>query len=251
MSDPTDDKVNDRSGWVVFGFVVTAAYVAFIAWLLLLSDWVTRTAPPMANEWGDLLAGAFAPLAFLWLLIAVMVQAQELKLQRRELTLTRQGFEESRVLARAQGNEAKKQAEFIGRQTEIMVGTEEDRIRERRSAQVRAIARSIIEQISRSVDDASWKIVSSGTSELAQLQAYHKWLIDNAERTDSYFTSDAHGALLHYVAVCAEQLRNMLPSVSGDVYIELSLVNPAELADLAYLIRNRIELLNSRSTAAI
>lgn len=72
------------------------------------------------NELGDLLAGLFAPLAFLWLLIAVMVQAQELSAQRAELRLTRREFVESRKVAQAQANEARKQAEFIGAQTAIL-----------------------------------------------------------------------------------------------------------------------------------
>lgn len=41
------------------------------------------------NEFGDFLAGAFAPLAFLWLVIAVILQGRELAKQREELAITR------------------------------------------------------------------------------------------------------------------------------------------------------------------
>jgi hypothetical protein len=39
------------------------------------------------GEIGDPLAGIFAPLAFLWLVAAVLVQSQELQEQRKELKL--------------------------------------------------------------------------------------------------------------------------------------------------------------------
>ncbi|MEM7300913.1 MAG: hypothetical protein AAF468_07490 [Pseudomonadota bacterium] len=41
------------------------------------------------NELGDFLAGASAPLAFVWLVIAVFIQSLELKAQREELEQTR------------------------------------------------------------------------------------------------------------------------------------------------------------------
>lgn len=41
------------------------------------------------NEIGDFLAGSFAPLAFIWLVLAVVIQSIELKEQRNELALTR------------------------------------------------------------------------------------------------------------------------------------------------------------------
>lgn len=64
-----------------------------------------------ANEIGDFLAGAFAPLAFFWLVVTVLVQSQELKAQRHELQLTRAEFAATREVAKAQAAEAKKQAE--------------------------------------------------------------------------------------------------------------------------------------------
>lgn len=73
-----------------------------------------------ANEVGDFLAGVFAPMAFLWLVIAVIIQSQELAAQRRELRLMRCEYKENRKVATAQAEEARKQAEYIGKQTEIL-----------------------------------------------------------------------------------------------------------------------------------
>lgn len=80
-----------------------------------------------ANTIGDFLAGAFAPLAFLWLVVTVLVQSQELAAQREELELTRSEMAANRGVAEAtrlaieqQAQTAKASAEFVGKQTEIM-----------------------------------------------------------------------------------------------------------------------------------
>ncbi|MFD1986528.1 hypothetical protein ACFSOZ_29240 [Mesorhizobium newzealandense] len=80
-----------------------------------------------ANTIGDFLAGAFAPLAFLWLVITVLVQSEELAAQREELELTRSEMTANRGVAEAtriaieqQAETARASAEFVGRQTDIM-----------------------------------------------------------------------------------------------------------------------------------
>lgn len=57
-------------------------------WYLLYASCLTP------NEVGDLLAGAFAPVAFFWVAAAVFIQSQELKAQRLELRETRRFAEE-------------------------------------------------------------------------------------------------------------------------------------------------------------
>lgn len=73
-----------------------------------------------ANEWGDYLAGVFAPLAFLWLIAAVVLQSRELAAQREELNLTRQEMQDQRMVMKEQAVEARNQAAFIGVQTQIL-----------------------------------------------------------------------------------------------------------------------------------
>lgn len=65
------------------------------------------------NSLADFIAGIFAPLAFFWLVAAVMIQSDELKLQRDEISENRHVMEEH---AKA----AKEQAEFIRVQTDLM-----------------------------------------------------------------------------------------------------------------------------------
>ena len=42
------------------------------------------------NEFGDFVAGIFAPLAFIWLAYSVQLQSDELRLQRKELEETKE-----------------------------------------------------------------------------------------------------------------------------------------------------------------
>ncbi|HAS6966919.1 hypothetical protein CRN30_18055 [Vibrio vulnificus] len=57
------------------------------------------------NEWGDFLAGATAPIAFLWLIIGYV-------LQRRELTLNTEALSLQRIELERQAKELAKQSEF-------------------------------------------------------------------------------------------------------------------------------------------
>lgn len=54
------------------------------------------------NEIGDTLAGLAGALAFLWIIVTVLLQAQELKAQRNELMHTRLEFKEMNSLASRQ-----------------------------------------------------------------------------------------------------------------------------------------------------
>ncbi|MGN7958930.1 hypothetical protein [Agrobacterium radiobacter] len=77
-------------------------------------------APTKINEWGDFAAGVSAPIAFVWLVVAVVLQSTELREQRRELSLTRDEFKHNRSVMKAQAKEAEKQAKFIEEQTKIL-----------------------------------------------------------------------------------------------------------------------------------
>jgi hypothetical protein len=82
------------------------------------------------NDWGDFWAGTFSPLAFIWLVVAVFLQSMELREQRQELALTRLEFKENRAVAQAQAEESHRQAEYIGKQTDLLQ-LQEQRYRER------------------------------------------------------------------------------------------------------------------------
>lgn len=124
------DNKSSVSWWLVAAIVLTAVYLGVIWYIGNISaevkacpksTWSAITSGCLAlNELGDFLAGAFAPLAFIWLAAAVLIQSQELKEQRKELRLTRESMEDNREVMRAQADEARKQAEYIGQQTKLM-----------------------------------------------------------------------------------------------------------------------------------
>jgi len=72
------------------------------------------------NELGDFLAGAFAPLAFVWLMVAVLIQSTELKRQAEELKLTRGSIDDQRKVMEQQREAMEAQADALKRQAEFM-----------------------------------------------------------------------------------------------------------------------------------
>jgi hypothetical protein len=79
------------------GFVITSIWLLLaVAWILSCSTWATGSSPlwdqcsrwavqMKANEWGDVFAGVFAPIAFAWLVLGFLQQGDELRLQVHEL----------------------------------------------------------------------------------------------------------------------------------------------------------------------
>ena len=72
--------------WVTGGGSIL--YIALILFFRGNDAWVLFRAGNL-NELGDFLAGFFTPLAFGWLVYGYLLQSKELRLQREELTLTR------------------------------------------------------------------------------------------------------------------------------------------------------------------
>jgi hypothetical protein len=78
------------------------------------------------NAVGDFFAGAFAPLAFLWLLVAVLLQKQELELQRQELALSREALEKQAEETRALVLENRRSGDFALQDLEMRLAGGED-----------------------------------------------------------------------------------------------------------------------------
>ena len=96
--DPESRAPNWRGHWI---------HIAVsLLWVLLMGLVWLNTHPFTieANEVGDFLSGAFAPLAFYWLIVGYYLQRQELMLQRKELALNREQL-------KAQADELHRQAD--------------------------------------------------------------------------------------------------------------------------------------------
>jgi hypothetical protein len=95
---------------VIVGAIVTVAWVAFLVIYLLTVADVFADLPP--NEFGDFLAGAFAPLAFLWLVLGFWQQGQELRHSADALWLQGKELQHSVEQQRELVNVSREQLQF-------------------------------------------------------------------------------------------------------------------------------------------
>lgn len=149
MKDQADDA---RSPIILWALGLTAVLLGVFAALLSFSKLPQGCTPGWwlldrlgclePNALGDTFAGAFAPVAFVWLVTAVFLQRNELAAQRQELR-------ESRAVAGAQVEETRKNVQFIAQQTEILRAgmlREEQQVADQR---VTALVRIIVGQVGR------------------------------------------------------------------------------------------------------
>lgn len=115
------DEAEKRNFAVIGATALTIVWMAGAFWLLHQAAPCAETGRLFAdklyclpiNGIGDFLAGAFAPVAFLWLVTAVLLQRSELQAQRQELRETREVSREHVV-------EARRNVELITAQTRIL-----------------------------------------------------------------------------------------------------------------------------------
>ena len=74
------------NSWIIVGLSIL--YIVAILFFRGNDAWELLKAGKL-SELGDFLAGLFTPLAFLWLVYGYFLQSKELRLQRKELSLTR------------------------------------------------------------------------------------------------------------------------------------------------------------------
>ncbi|MFC0179030.1 hypothetical protein [Thorsellia kenyensis] len=71
----------------LIGSILSFIFVIVLLVIIFCTDILEKNEKMTLNELGDFLAGAFSPLAFLWLVIGYMMQGKELKLNRQMLEL--------------------------------------------------------------------------------------------------------------------------------------------------------------------
>ena len=104
MSEEATQRFWRANNPILWGFLFTLGLAAIVLVLTtqIGSDDLFRYqefSKLPSNAVGDTLAGIFAPLAFIWIVVTVFLQGQELSEQRKELSLTR---EELRLAREAQ-----------------------------------------------------------------------------------------------------------------------------------------------------
>lgn len=95
--------------WLIAAALATVAYLGFIVWRLGVAPIFDFLSSPKLNEIGDFLAGVFSPLAFIWLVAAVLTQ-------RQELTDTRDQFAENQKVVDAQLKTINEQSQLLRQQ---------------------------------------------------------------------------------------------------------------------------------------
>ncbi|UJW85754.1 CCDC90 family protein [Devosia sp. SL43] len=112
---------------VAWAFIASAMLQASMPCPLIDGRSVSALSCRSSNEIGDLLAGLFSPVAFVWLVAAVIMQSSELRAQRQELELTRKEYELTRAEVEAQRLamqeqviETRKNVKFVEEQTSIL-----------------------------------------------------------------------------------------------------------------------------------
>lgn len=76
----------------MFGIILTVVYLGGII-LYICIKWDTVKTIKL-NELGDFLAGAFSPVAFLWLFLGYMQQGEEIKANTEEIKRQAQATED-------------------------------------------------------------------------------------------------------------------------------------------------------------
>lgn len=95
---------------VAFALIITLLWIAGTAYYLVTWVGLENVSQFLPNEIGDFSTGFFAPLAFFWLVVAVLLQRRELRLQRLELRQTNEAVERQADQLRKAAEQTRDQA---------------------------------------------------------------------------------------------------------------------------------------------
>lgn len=168
-----DDKAKSKAFWVLIVF--TLGYIG-IYYFLVLETKVCAAETPISPHWfkgffdaylgcvgvnelGDALAGAFAPVAFLWLAGAVFIQSQELAAQREELDATRKVMKEQVEETRASTSLFKEQTEVLKLQQALR---DQEQADERFDALISSLRNNVVGANGMSIGLEVWKYNRAG-----------------------------------------------------------------------------------------
>lgn len=112
----TDDS--GKINWLLCGGAIVSIVWLFMAAIYVVRTWDEFVKLP-ANSVGDTLAGIFAPLAFLWLVIATLLQRRELELQRLEFKDARHVYAQQRDELANSAKQAERSALAVEQSNEI------------------------------------------------------------------------------------------------------------------------------------
>lgn len=98
-----------NTNWLTVSGIFTAGYFGIVLWWIGYDRIARYPTNNSLNEVGDFIAGFFSPLAFIWLVAAVLTQ-------RQELTDTRDQFAENQKVVDAQLKTINEQSQLLRQQ---------------------------------------------------------------------------------------------------------------------------------------
>jgi hypothetical protein len=214
------------------------------------------------NEVGDFLAGIFSSLAFLWFVLALLMQSRQIQMQAEELALQRQELQQTRKTLESQRDEMKEAARQAKAQAEAVRANELHARRASFYQLVFLIERELVFHASRlsaklygvKVASVGWERLSQGNpfsfqrqivnlSQKKDVKIFHKPSEENAETMKKYCR--IFEKLLEASDGCDDNFRNIRGqfewSPNGELYallcFTISRESKIEVADHSSLVR--------------
>uniref|UniRef100_UPI003F49216A hypothetical protein n=1 Tax=Ensifer adhaerens TaxID=106592 RepID=UPI003F49216A len=147
-------KFIKKMNWLLVAGVLTAAYLWGVRETIQPERLLAFVKEAKLNEVGDFLAGSFAPLAFIWLVAAVLTQ-------RQELNDTRDQFAANQKITDAQLENVRQQTALVQKQNERAEKAAERNYRLNLFPERFEIFKAF-DATCRRIEDAGWNYVNSG-----------------------------------------------------------------------------------------
>jgi uncharacterized protein YhaN len=175
---------------ILWGVLATVAVLAGFCLVVLVLGKPVVAHSLSLNEVGDFFSGMAAPLAFIWLVVAVFLQRHELQAQREQLEQQREELRLSREQLVAQAAELRAQSHSLRHQEEIL---DEGRRLSNWRAQTHGLLRAITAKV----------------SGLERLGSGRIWwnIFENTNLHEQFLTLDQFEELSHFLS---ESISNYL-----------------------------------------
>ncbi len=144
-----DEKSDNQSG-LLYPLSLSIIWIGFItAFLCWRFENLEAFANQDFNNIGDFFAGAFAPLATVWLVYAVLIQSKQLRMQSKELRLQRLEYRDAQKTQEAQRKEMEEAARQARAQANGITANEQHARKDTFFRLVELIEREIVSHASR------------------------------------------------------------------------------------------------------
>jgi hypothetical protein len=205
------------------------------------------------SNFGQFVGGIFAPIAFVWLVVTVFLQKQELELQREELTLNRRVMEQQAEEMKVSATQAQKQTEILNAQ---FLEFKRQRARETIESELEAMTQCFNDimgllarqsiftadnggQINGNIFDAS--VIHDKFTKGGKFAGYETFIRQEKNASSQVFKQPANwqAAILKLLLKEHEQFRSSLSRFEKSIQTVQQLAGDFKFDDYVYLLKNR------------